>query len=122
MHIRQLKPFLLIMSTILPFSASAETFYCPDGMQMKCLAFDKKIVDSKTICFDPMRCSQEGFVCKSELDTLAEKHESLVASHNELVDTHNSLISVYDSTLSEYQNLQRCLSAATSLDEAKSCI
>ncbi len=113
---------LVVLGITFSLSAHAGTFYCPDGKQMKCLGFDKKIVDNKALCFDPLKCSQEGFVCKSELDALAVEHETLRREHEELVSTHNHLIGTYENTLNENESLQRCLIAAGTLEEAKGCM
>lgn len=113
---------IVVLCAMLISSAHAGSFYCADGKQMKCLGFGEKIVDSKAICFDPMRCSQEGFVCKSELNAMSDEHENLLREHNELVNTHNELIGTYEITASQYEGLQRCISASMTLDEAKSCL
>lgn len=117
-----LKLSTIVMGSIIAFNVYGDTIYCADNKQMRCLGFGEKVVNSNAVCFEPLKCSQEGFVCKSELDSLADEHESLLGKHNELVSTHNELISVYENTVSEYEKLERCVNTASTLDEAKGCI
>lgn len=118
-------PMTLIAWLSLSLAASnvlADTFYCPDGKQMRCLGFGEKVVSSNATCFEPMTCSQEGFVCKSELNSLADEHETLLDKHNGMVNTYNELLANYDSAVAGHEQLQRCLIAATTLAEAKDCL
>ncbi len=113
---------VLLLGSVIAFNVYGDTIYCEGNKQMMCLGFEQKIVDNNAVCFEPFACGQEGFVCKSELDILADEHESLLSQHNELVDTHNELLGEYENALSQYGDVERCVIAATSLDEAKSCI
>jgi len=110
------------MGSLLALTASGETFYCEDNKQLKCLGFEEKIVNRNAVCLDPMQCDQEGFVCKSELNTMAADYNTLNDKYNELTSTHNHLIDVYKSSTDAYESLQRCITIATTLEEAKSCI
>lgn len=117
-----MKWLTVLMGSVLTFNVYGDTFYCADGKEMRCLGFGQKVVNSSAVCFDPLKCSQEGFVCKSELDNLADEQETLLGKHNELVSTHNELITAYENTVSEYKKLERCIMSAPTLDDAKGCI
>jgi hypothetical protein len=56
------------------------------------------------------------------MDALAAEHDTLRAQYNALTRTHNELIGVYESAVAEQEQLQRCLHAAASLDEARACL
>lgn len=112
----------LLLGSVLAFNVYGDTVYCEGNKQLMCLGFEQKIVDNNAVCFDRFTCSQDGFVCKSELDNLADEHESLLSQHNELVDTHNELLDEYKNTVANYENVQSCVGAASSLEEAKSCL
>lgn len=116
------KHLTLLIGFVLTFNAYGDTLYCPDGKQMKCLGFSEKIVSNNAVCFDAFTCDQDGFVCKSELDAMADEHEGLLNKHNDLVNTYNELHTAYVSTVSGHEELVRCLSIASTLDEAKGCI
>lgn len=111
----------VLLGSLLTFNVYGDTYYCAEGKQMKCLGFGEKIVGNNDICFEPFSCSQEGFVCKSELNDLAGELESLFIKHNELVKTHNELLENFENTLAEYEQMERCVAAAYTLEEAKNC-
>lgn len=119
---RGMKWFALLLGSVIALNVYGDTIYCEGNKKMMCLGFGEKVVKSNALCFDPMSCSQEGFVCKSELTGLADEHEALLGKHNELVDIHNELITTHENTLSDYQELQRCVGAASTLDEARDCL
>lgn len=106
---------------IASMAAQGDTMSCPSGTQMKCLGYGDKVVGNNAVCFDPLECSQEGFVCKSELDGLAMQYEDLTGQHNGLVAKYNELVGVYDSTVAEYDRFAYCVSIAPSLEDAKAC-
>lgn len=112
----------VLVGSLLAFNVYGNTFYCADGKEMKCLGFGEKIVGNNDICFKPLTCSQEGFVCKSELNELEFKHETLFNKHSELVNTHNELLESFENTLSDYKRVEGCVAAAYTLEEAKSCL
>jgi hypothetical protein len=112
---------LLLSLGLLAQQGAADTIYCKNGKQMHCLGFDEKVVERKALCFDPLQCSQAGFVCKSELDELESEHNELLRQHNELADTHNTLIGALESSNADYERLQRCVARATTLEEAQGC-
>jgi len=113
---------VLLIGSLIALNASGETFYCEDNKQLKCLGFEEKIVDRNAVCFDPMKCDQDGFVCKSELNAMADENETLNNKYNELANTHNKLIEAYKDSTDAYESLQRCITIATTLEEAQACI
>lgn len=121
LNVKPIKWPVLLMASLFSFNVHAATIYCEDNKQMQCLGFGEKVVKSNAICFDPLKCGQDGFVCKSELDTLAAEHESLLNQHNDLVNTHNQLIDTYESSQADYERLHRCVAVSTTLEEAKNC-
>jgi len=113
---------LFLLVSIPTFNALADTVYCEGNKQLRCLGFEEKIVNRSALCFDPMKCDQSGFVCKSELDSITEEYEVLQKQYSELANTHNQLIDTYEKSTSEHEKLQRCITEATTLEEAKGCI
>jgi hypothetical protein len=119
---RTLKWHLLLVGTLLAVSAYGETYYCDGGKQLKCLGFEQKIVPRNSVCLDPLECDQRGFVCKSELDELTGEYASVQRQYKDLADTHNQLIEAYDNSKTAYEDLQRCITEASTLDAAKACL
>ncbi len=123
--IRQLsatKLSTLLLGSLLTLNVYGDTVYCEGNKQMMCLGFEQKIVDNNAVCFEPFTCSQEGFVCKSELNDLADEHEALLAKHNDLVNTYNELLTEYNGNVTSFEDSQRCLIASATLEEAKDCL
>jgi hypothetical protein len=69
-----------------------------------------------------MQCGQGGFVCRSDLDKMTAEHQDLLRRYNELASKHNDVISAYETSLTEKEEIRRCVSAATDLAGARSCI
>ncbi len=46
---------------------------------------------------------------------------NLTAEHDDLVDEYEDLLRKYKKAVSEYEELQSCISDASTLDEAKNC-
>lgn len=112
----------LLLGSLLALNVYGDTVYCEGNKQMMCLGFEQKIVDNNAVCFEPFTCSQEGFVCKSELNDLADEHEALLAKHNDLANTYNELLNEYNSNVADFEETQRCLLAASTLEDAKGCL
>lgn len=113
---------LFLTCSLLTINAVADTVYCEDNKQLRCLGFEEKVVNRSSVCFDPLKCDQGGFVCKSELDSMTEEYKALESKYSDLANTHNQLIDAYKNSTTEYEELQRCITTATTLDEAKNCI
>ncbi len=117
----EIKWLTMLTGFMLTFNVYGDTLYCPNGKQMRCLDFGAKVVEKSAVCFDSFTCSQEGFVCKSELNDLADEHEALLNKHNDLISTHNELVDVYENAVSEYERFERCVNSATTLEDAQGC-
>ena len=114
-------PLLIVLIMSCSASVYGKGFYCPNSQKMTCLGYGEKVVGDNAVCFDRFECSQEGFVCKSELDGLAFEHESLVEKHDELSSRYNELVGVYESTVTEYRNFRRCVETASTLADVQAC-
>lgn len=112
---------LIFLGSMLTLNTFADTVYCENNKQLRCLGFDEKVVSRNTLCLDPMKCDQEGFVCKSELNSINDEYEALNKKYNDLANTHNQLLDTYNKSTSAYEDAQRCVTVATTLEEAKSC-
>ncbi|WP_303902992.1 hypothetical protein [Thiohalomonas denitrificans] len=117
------KRLVSFIGFMISFSASAygAGLSCPDSQKMVCLGYGDKIVGDNAVCFDRFECSQEGFVCKSELDDLANEYEGLLDKQNELTNRYNELVGVYESTVTDYRNLKRCVEVASTLKDVQVC-
>jgi len=123
-HIIQKKTWFTLLAGLgLAFNvyASGNTLHCASSKKLVCLGYGDKVVGDNAVCFDRFECSQEGFVCKSELDGMAAEHEQLLGKHNELVNTYNELLSAHESTVTGYERFERCVSVASTLEDAKTC-
>lgn len=120
--IHTMRWLLLLLASSLPLCANAERPYCPEGKELRCLDFEHKVVERNAVCFEPMQCGEGGFVCRSELDKMTAEHKALLGRYNELANKHNEVISAYESAREGKEKIRRCISAATNLAEARSCI
>jgi hypothetical protein len=117
-------------------SFSGEYFSCPFGKRAACLDYSDtvcdgvvgKCVDSSAKCFSSSTCGYEGFVCKSDLDdlqrrarSLATDYDTLVVKYNSLLDSGKTLASQLDALTAAQEEAKRCLTNATSLEEAQAC-
>lgn len=101
--------------------AVGEPLACSEGKRLSCIEYGAKVVKGNAVCLDPLSCDHEGFVCKADLNSLAEEHEGLIGSHNELISKYNELVSVYEKTVAAYDRYVRCVSVASKLEDADAC-
>lgn len=129
---------LALWSVGLVFSSAqayGSSFSCPYGKKAACLDYgdsacpiNAKCVVSDAVCFDSNTCGYGGFICESEFDDLASEYDDLLddcktlsRDHDDLIDKYNRLLEKYKSKLSKYQEVEYCVSHATTADEVKSC-
>ena len=112
-----------------------QTFSCPYGSQPSCLDYGDKVcsslgkcVDESAKCFSAYTCGYEGFVCKSELDDVADEYQSLFSKYNSLINEYNDLLARHKRDVQDYNDLQEshsnlvfCVARADTLDEAQNC-
>ena len=123
-------------------AAVAQSFTCNLGKQPACLDYSDKVcssfakcVSSDAICFNSYTCDYKGFVCKSDLLDIAEKHDDLVNDYNDLAGRYDELLRKAKSLASDYDDLvsnrnalasnledvKRCVSYADTIEEAQDC-
>lgn len=69
----------------------SQSFSCMIGTQPACLDYGDKVcssnskcVRSDAVCFDSFTCNYAGFVCKSDMDDLADKAKRMAQGYDEL--------------------------------------
>jgi predicted nuclease with TOPRIM domain len=108
-----------------------------------------KCVTQDAVCFNSYTCDFRGFVCKSTLDEVAERHDALVDEYRSLgndydsllqkakslASDHDDLVAGYDEVVDELEALKGryndalrarqvfsdCVRDAVTLDEAQRC-
>lgn len=103
-----LKLVVVAVAVMIADYASAQSFSCPYGKQPSCLDYNDKVCSSMAkcvthdaVCFDSYTCGYDGFVCKSDMESLAKKAKSMA---------------------SNYDELRNCLARATDMDEVNTCV
>ena len=81
-------------------AANPQSFSCSSG-QPSCLGFGDKVVDRNAQCFDSYTCFPSGFVCKKDMDELADKAKRMA---------------------SNYDDLRYCLSRSTDMEDVARCV
>lgn len=84
--------FLLAFAALaLATPSFGQSFSCRMGSQPACLDYGDKVcssngkcVTSDAVCFDSYTCNFQGFVCKSDMDELAEKAKRMARGYDEL--------------------------------------
>lgn len=119
---------LVCLASVAALPASAQSFSCRGGAQPACIDYGAKIcssfskcVDQNAVVFDSYTCNYKGFVCKSTLDDVAEKHDVIVQKFNTLLDEHQQTISRYNALLRDSQSIAACIQDAATIDQAKQC-
>ncbi|MGJ8615540.1 MAG: hypothetical protein ACSHWS_01795 [Sulfitobacter sp.] len=121
--------------SVLVGPAVAQNFSCSYGKRGACLDYGDQIcsstgkcVDSSAACFDTYQCNYEGFTCKSNVteciedhDALVRKYNILLADKNELADQYNELLSKANGVAESYDDLNDCLSYASTMDDVQTC-
>jgi len=98
-------------------------FTCPDGTELSCLGSGDKVcpgstkcVAEKAICFDSYPCSpNDGFVCESKYDELANDYRNTVRKYNELSSEN---VNLRERRLEQ----KNCVANASTLKQAKKCV
>lgn len=140
----------LTAAVLIPSSAiSQQGFSCSYGDRGACLGFGETVcssagmcVDKNSACFNKYQCDYEGFTCKSNVtecvddynqllddhnelvrkyNTLLDDHRDLLTTHNDLVDDNNSNLLVIRQLKAGLEDVETCLTYASTLDEAQSC-
>lgn len=125
---------LSALSTSIAYAYS-DSFSCSFGKQAACLDYGDKVcsslskcVSEDAICFDSYTCGHQGFVCKSKLvdlaseyDSLLNKCKSIASEHDTLTIEHDELLRKWISLVAEYEELESCISYASTLEEARNC-
>lgn len=127
----RLYPLLfLTLCLCIPLSAgqAQESFSCPFGTDGACLSFGDKVcpgsgkcVDQNASCFDSFACDYNGFACKSDVDEIRTKYNDLVTRYNSSLDEIDQLTGQVVTLRSTLTDMQTCLSAARSLEQAQAC-
>ncbi|SOB95216.1 hypothetical protein SAMN05877831_101849 [Rhodobacter maris] len=78
-------------------------------------------VDRGAACFDTYQCNYEGFTCKSNVTECVAAHETLLKEHNELVEDFNGNLKIAKEMASRLDNIESCLTYASTLEDAKLC-
>lgn len=78
----------------------AQSFSCSMG-QPACVGYDEKVVRRDAQCFASYTCFPAGFVCKSDMDELADKAKRMAQG---------------------YDDLRQCLSRASDMNDVESCV
>ena len=140
---------IILLALILAPPAFGQSFSCRMGTQPACLDYGDKVcsssgmcVDQNSACFDRYQCNYEGFTCKSNVtacandynqllnehnelvrkyNTLLDDHRDLLTTHNDLVDDHNSNLVVIRQLKAGLEDVETCLTYATTLEDAQSC-
>ena len=141
---------VLATAALIPSAAiSQQGFSCSYGDRGACLGFGETVcsssgmcVDENSACFNKYQCDYEGFTCKSNVtecvddynqllgdhnelvrkyNTLLDDHRDLLTTHNDLVDDHNSNLVVIRQLKAGLEDVETCLTYASSLDEAQNC-
>ena len=109
--------------------ASAQNFSCRGGTQPACLDYGAKVcssfakcVDQNAVVFDSFTCNYKGFVCKSTLEDVAEKHDLIVKKFNALLDENSEIVDKYNSLLRTTRDVDSCVRSAATLELAKLCL
>jgi hypothetical protein len=83
--------FFVLAAVALATPSLAQSFSCSIGSQPACLDYGEKVcssngkcVTSDAVCFNSYTCNFEGFVCKSDMDELAEKAKRMAQGYDEL--------------------------------------
>lgn len=117
-------------------SWSANNFSCPYGTQGACLDYGDKVcstsakcVSQDAVCFNSYTCGFDGFICKSKYDDLVNEYDSMMnqcrsvaADYDDLVREYSDLRDNLLALLGEKSQLENCVVAASSLDEAQYCV
>ena len=129
------KRFVIFISFLFTLNVPAfgETFSCSFGKRPACLDYGDKVcssfakcVDNNAKCFNSYTCGYKGFVCKSKFDDLADEYDGLLrkckniaTEHDNVIAEYNSLLRKYKNAVSEHEDLQNCVSFASSLDRSR---
>lgn len=127
---------IVLLSLILTNSVSANNFSCPYGKQGACLNYNDKVcssyskcVSQNATCFQPNTCGYDGFICKSkyndlssEYDNLLRKCKNIASEHDYIASEYDDLVNKYNRLLRSYQDAESCVSYASTLDGAQSCM
>ncbi len=116
------KCFLMVALTLVCVGAWGN-FSCPRGSEAVCLdpgdlvcPATSKCVNDQAVCFEDYPCdADDGFVCESRHDELANENEVLVKKYNQLISEHNDLIG-------RHSEKERCVIKAATLESAKKCV
>lgn len=100
---------IIALSVVLLATPSlAQSFSCRMGTEPACLDYGDKVcssrgkcVTSDAVCFDSYTCNYAGFVCKSDMDELAEKAKRVTQG---------------------YDDLRYCLSRASDMGDVADCV
>ena len=130
---KQLLLFLFLITNIC--SAYGNNFSCSYGKQGACLDYNDKVcsayskcVDQNAQCFNQNTCGYGGFVCKSDLEDLANDYDSLASKckrlandYDDLTDKYNNLVNDYNNQLEKHKSYQDCIEYSQTLEDAKLC-
>lgn len=108
--------------------AYGENFSCPFGRQGACLEYGAKVcsstakcVSDDAVCFDSYTCGYQGFICKSKFDDLVTEYDDLRRKCRNIASEHDDLVVKYNELLGRYQELESCISYASSLEDVQAC-
>lgn len=98
-------------------------FTCPDGTELSCLGSgdnvcpgSTKCVAEKATCFDSYPCNpNDGFVCDSKYDELANDYRNTVRKYNDLSSEN---VNLRERRLEQ----KNCVANASTLKQAKKCV
>jgi len=109
--------------------AAPQSFSCRGGTQPACLDYGAKVCNSfarcvsqNDVCFDQFTCDFRGFVCKSTLNEVVEKHDTLVNDFNDLLKRAKNNEEVVRTMQINATSLTLCVDQADDLEAAKRCL
>lgn len=131
-----MRALLLVAFALASGPAWAQTFECRMGQNAACLDWGETVCTSQGMCvskdaacFDSNQCDYKGFACKSDVDQCVEAHDKIVRDYNTLLADYESLRSAsdelvrsHDKLKRELEELQDCLSFASTLVDAERCL
>lgn len=128
-HMRFTTFIIILLPMFFAATVSANSFSCPYGKQGACLDYNDKVcssyskcVNQNSTCFQPNTCGYGGFICKSEYSNLSNEYDDLLRKCKNIASEHDDLVDKYNRLLRNYQDAESCVSYASSLEEAQSCM
>jgi len=112
---------IMLLLICLPSIVYANNFSCPYGKQGACLDYNDKVcssyskcVSENAQCYKKSACGYGGFVCKSDLESLAGDYDDLASKCKRIANDYNDL-------LRKHKFFKSCIDYATTIEDVKLC-